>query len=287
MAVLDKNAMKATTKLSDSQDKVNEGEKGRIVNVLEDKSLPTGEVHKIDATEDAWAFNAPPPSGRYTLKVVLAKDGDKCYDDDQDKEPGYGIAMEGKIINSKGGEYDGVVLFPRVATFFGRGKNISTAAGLLVKFGLIIPESANQLQVAQWLVKHLKKEPVIDFELDWRGYSKIEKRNVFRNMEAFPKDTEGNPIHIVQYKTSTGVIEEIKANADVVHWYGKGEESKIKNPGQAGHTGARTTAVGSKAGPMLLTPSDDDLEASTPVVAPTTSNVGVTAEDLSDLEELD
>ena len=246
---------------------------------MQDKSLPTGEVHKLDTSEDAWAFSAPPKAGAFELKLFLAKEGVKCYDDDKDKEPGYGIAMEAKIVNSPNGEFDGVVVFPRVATFLGRGKNISTAAGLIHKLGFKVPEEAHQLKIAQLLVQALKREPVTKVELDWRGYSKIEKRNVFRNMEAFPKDKDGEPMHIVDYKASNGQIEEIRANLDVVHWYGKGEEVKAKGPG---HTGAKSAAAGAVKGPVLLSPSDDDIEASTPAAASANST---TADDLSDLEE--
>jgi len=257
MAVVDKKAVTRT--VSDAQESTKEkGEqKGRVVDVLTDINLPTGEVHKLDPTEDAWAFSAPPKAGRYTIKCVLAKDGVRVFDDDKTKEPGYGIAMEARIINSPNGEFDNVMVFPRASTFLGRGKNISTAAALISKFGKKLPsEEANQLQVAQWLVKTLKGEPTCDVELDWRGYSSELKRVVARNMEAFPKDAEGNPLHIYDYKHADGHLEEIKAQLDVVHWYSKGEASK------PGHGAGKPTAGQGKpaAASVMLTPTDEDNE---------------------------
>jgi hypothetical protein len=224
MAVLDKN--KVGKQNSDATESADSKEtKGRKVDVLQDKSLPTGEVHKLDAEEDAWAFSAPPKTGRYKIKLFLGKDGVICYDDDKDKESGYSINLEGKIVESEGGEFDNITVFPKVVTFFGRGKSISTAAGLLVKMGYKLPDSADQVTIAKLVVMALKKEPIIDVELDWQGWSKLEKRVVYKGMTSFPVGEDNEYQHIVDYKSSKG-SEEIRAQCQVVHWYGKGEQSK-------------------------------------------------------------
>ena len=245
MAVINKGQVAKTT--SDASESSSEDKKGRVVDVLQDKSLPTGQSHKLDITEDAWEYGAPPKAGPQTIKLFLAKDGVICYDDDKDKEPGYGISIEGKIVDSTNGEFDGVTVFPRVNTFLGRGKNISTAAGLVAKLGYKVPEQADHLAIAKLIVLALKKEPTIKVECDWRGWSKLDSRVAFKNMEAFPKDEHGEPIHIVDYKSSKGQIEEIRAQLQVVHWYGKGEEVKA----------AKGSSASAPKGPIMLRPVQD------------------------------
>ena len=253
MAVLDKNKVNRTSDTTESTS-TSEGKGGRVVDILQDKSLPTGEKHKLDASEDAWEYGAPPKAGRFSLKCFLAKDGVVLYDDDKSKPPGYGIALECKVVNSKGGEADGVTVFPRVTTFIARGKNISTAAGLVVKFGYKIPAEADAKSIATLLVMALKKEPVCDVELDWRGWSRLEERAVYKTMAAFPTDEHGEPIHIVDYKVVAGPhkgeIDTITAQPNVVHWYGKGEASKPAK----GHV-----AVPKKE-PVTLAPAEDEGE---------------------------
>lgn len=277
MAVIDKKNVAKTQ--SDTTETTTESTKGRIVDVLQDKSLPTGEKRKIDTTEDAWAFSAPPKAGRYSIKLFLAKDGVTCFDKDPTKEPGYSVAIEGKIVNSQGGEFDNVTVFPRVVTFFGRGKNISTAAGLIDKLGYKVPNEADQLEIAKLLVLALKKEPVIDVELDWQGWSKLESRVVYKGMHAFPHDEQGEPMHIVEYKSSKG-LEEINAQAQVVHWYKKGEQSKVSK----GSTNSGSRNI------VTLRPAADEDEGTTAIQEQVTQAKGTPAptndEDLASMLEL-
>lgn len=260
MAVIDKS--KQTAVHSDAAETKKEGERnGRTVNLLEDKSLPSGKKSKLDITEDAWEYSAPPKPGRFSLKLFLAKDGVTCYDDDPNREPSYGIAMEAKIVNSANGEYDNVTVFPRVSTGIARGKNLSTAAGLLVKLGYKVPSEADDKTIAILVVQALKKEPVTDVELDWNGYSKLEKREVYKGMLAFPTDEHGEHLHIVEYKTK-GQIEEIRAQLKVVHWYGKGETGSVNKGTRASTSAASATGA---AGPVLISPATNEPDSTVSV----------------------
>lgn len=228
MAVLDKN--KVIQKTTDAQDEVKKSE-GVTVDLLQDKTLPTGEKRKHDVSEDAWARSAPPKAARFSLKLHLAKDPVTMYKDDEGKRPPiYNIAIEAKIVNSKDGEYDNVTVFPRVSTAVGRGKNISTAAGLLAKLGYSknLENEIDDKSLGVLVVKALQKEPILDAEVDWQAYSKEDKRVVYRGMHKFPQDADGEPMYVVDYMTKAKVMEEINASLEVVHWYGKGEESKPK-----------------------------------------------------------
>jgi hypothetical protein len=230
MAVLDKNAVKQKQgEMEESKKKATDGaeeSKGEVVDLDSflkgGKDIPRGEKQKIDKDEDAWAQSAPAPKGRYLIKCFLAKDPVTTYDKDEDKPVGYSIAMECKIVDSPGGEFDRITVFPKVTTFFGRGKQISTAAGLLIKFGFKVPDEADAYTIAAMLVQAIKRE----------------QRNIYSSMDSFPKDNTGAPKFLFTHKTSKGQVEEIKASLKVVHWYGKNEASKGESKGNTGGSGA-------------------------------------------------
>lgn len=244
MAVIDKS--KAAQQKSDTEEKDSKQSEGRVVDILQDKTLPAGEKRKHDVTEDAWEFSAPPPAGRYTVKLHPAKDAVTIYDTDRQgnaMNPIYSIAIEGEIVNSPNGEYDKVRVFPRVSTAVGRGKNISTAAGLIHKLGYKLPEEIEDRALAVLVMKALMKEPTCDVEIDWQGYSKEDKRVAYRGMHKFPQDSQGQPMHIVEYMTKAKQTEDIRASLEVVHWYGKGEASKTAAPAQAQQAKTQTLTL--------------------------------------------
>ncbi len=270
MAVIDKN--KASSIKSDTEEKEGKQSEGRVVDILQDKNLPAGEKRKHDVSEDAWEFSAPPPAGRYSIKLHPAKDAVTIYDKDRqgnEMNPIYSIAIEGEIVNSPSGEYDKVRVFPRVSTAVGRGKNISTAAGLLAKLGFTkaLENELEDKSLAVLVMKALMKEVVTDVEIDWQAYSKEDKRVAYRGMHKFPQDANGQPMHIVDYKTKAGQIEEIRPSLEVTHWYGKGETSKgpVNTPQQAKGTTTLTLAT------------DEEEEAPAAPVAPAKVKVKATA----------
>lgn len=259
MAVIDKS--KAAQQKSDTEEKDSKQSEGRVVDILQDKNLPAGEKRKHDVSEDAWEYSAPPPAGRYSIKLHPAKDPVIIYDTDRQgnaMNPIYSISIEGEIVNSPGGEYDKVRVFPRVSTAVGRGKNISTAAGLLAKLGFTkaLENELEDKSLAVLVMKALMKEIVTDVEIDWQGYSKEDKRVAYRGMHKFPQDANGQPQHIVEYITKAKVTEDIKASLEVTHWYGKGEASKGPTP------------VAQAKGPQTLTLASDDEEEGQTAVAP-------------------
>ena len=239
MAVLDK--ARVAQQKSDTEETSGKGKsEGIVVDVLQDKTLPTGERRKHDITEDAWAYSAPPPTGRYKIKLHPGDKPVTKWDSEDGRPPIYNIAIEGEIVESKDGEYDKVRVFPRVSTAVGRGKGISTAAGLIVKLGYKLPDEIDDLSLARLVLKAIMKEPMTDVEIDWQAYSKEDKRVVYRGMHKFPQDANGEPMHVVDYMTKARVMEEIKANLDVTHWYGKGETGSVgtgtKIPAKVVHT---------------------------------------------------
>lgn len=193
--------------------------------------LKAGKKSKLDPTEDAWANSAPPPKGEYTLKVYLAKDGMKMgliKPDDEDSVF-YEAELETKIKHDNP-EYDNFTVFSRVSTKIGRGKNISTMAGLINKMGYKLPEEATPLQIAKLLKAAIAKEPVLyNNMLDWSGWSQNDNKVICTSMDDFPEDEEGNPVHEFTITNKDGGREKIQARVKIRVW-----GSKKANPIAAG-----------------------------------------------------
>jgi hypothetical protein len=279
MAVIDtKNKTRNLTSDAADSSTTSSDDQGKVVDIFSQKGLPTGKKVKLDATEDAWAYSAPPPAGPQDIKLFLAKEAVKLMPLDKEKEMDddnsyYSISIEAKIV-SDDPSLKNITVFPRVNTIIGRGKNISTAAGLVVKLGYKLPAEASDFEIAKLLCLAIKKEPVTKVEFEWQGWSKTDKKVVYPNMASFPVDELGNHMHIVEYKCKDKSVEEIRAQLKVDHWYGKGEQPSKKEKG-------KEKAKSTSQMPMLLV-NDPEVKE---VAATGESKGGVTADDLELLEE--
>jgi hypothetical protein len=220
-----------------------------------------GKVSKLDATEDAWEFSAPPDPGAYKFKLFLSKDGFKQgrYDPRDAEVVYYLCGVEAKLV-SDNTEIDGFTVFAYFSTRIGRRKNISTMAGMIVKMGYKLPNEASDLQIAKMFSQALKKEPIVEGELDWRGaYQESEGKkewiNVFRTYAEFPEVDKVRQ-HVTMVNDKGGNKHEVRAQATVKRWYGKGEAKQ----GPVGLVSAPRLAP-AKAEPELV-------EESAPTPAP-------------------
>jgi hypothetical protein len=195
-------------------------------------TLKAGKKSKLDPTEDAWSYSAPPAKGAYSLKVFLAKDAFKqgFFDPQDEDSVFYEGELECKIVSDKPDE-DGFTVFGRVSTKIGRGKNISTMAGLLVRMGFKIPDEATPLQLARMLKAAIAKEPVLHNCLcDWSGWSKNDEKVIYTSMDDFPEDEEGNPMHEVTITNKDGGREKIKATLKIREWGTKAKSTIAEAP---------------------------------------------------------
>lgn len=250
MAVIDKNKKNTVADAEESTEK----SKGVEVDIFATKGLVEGTKKKLnkDAADDAFTYSAPVPAGKYSLKFHLGNKPVQFWK--SQKEGGddyYSIDAECEVLN-EAGERVGTV-FPRFATYISRGKEISTAGAIVVKLGFKVPEEATDKEMALLCAKAIKAEKIIEAELDWNAYSKVDKRPIYSSMLAFPTDDEGTPQHIFPYKTKAGVMEEIQAQLRVKHWYGKKD----------GATGDKGTAGVAKA-PVQQQLVDEEDESPTP-----------------------
>lgn len=233
MAVVDPKANKTRSDAEEAGKKTAssaERDGGRVVDLFTEKNLPVGERVKLDKDEDAWTFSAPPPAGRYSLKVMPAKDFVKLKNiDPEDNTKGiyYSLALECKVLD-KDLTTQLATVFSYVNTRIGRGKNISTAAGLIGKLGYKIPDEADDYSVAKLCAQAIKAEKIAEVELDWQGQYKDDKgeyKNAWKSMQDFPRDAEGNPMHLARFRDSKGNEYDVSARLEVKHWYKKGEAS--------------------------------------------------------------
>lgn len=216
-----------------------------------------GEVHKLNASaaDDAWDFGAPVPMGHYDLRLGLAKGGLKQNKEDKH----FTLNLECKTTGHDNKDYNGQTVFAIVSTKIGRGKEISTAAALLVKLGVEIPKEATDKAIATLLINKMKGEAIIRQNLlDWKaGYNQGTKDNMdwvnmYNTMTDFPvlsrEAVNGKEVitynHNPKIVTRTGATQELRANLYVSEW-GNSNVSKIvhkKGPGtQTAKAGAAPT----------------------------------------------
>lgn len=196
-----------------------------------------GEAVQLDLTEDAWEFAAPPPQGVYDLKLFFAKEAWKMGQLSKNESDIYLQAnLECRIV-SDNEEFNNVPVFTRVDTRCFRGKQISTIAGLMVKLGYAktLEKEGGKLspkKLASYLELALKKEPIIKAELDWKGSYKYSTpkgedkwENHFTTYKSFPdtKDKTGKQ-HISMVSNKAGGMIEVRAQLQVVKFFGKGDE---------------------------------------------------------------
>ncbi len=200
---------------------------------LSDKSLKTGVKSKLDPTEDAWEFSAPPDMGRYRLKLFLGKEGFQqgLRDEEDSNSVYYQANLECKIV-SDDSETNGYSVFATVTTKIGKRKNISTMAGLVGKCGYKVPTEATDLEIAKLFKAVLAKEPILGAELDWEAGYRDGKDwvRVFSSQEDFPEADGGGYEHVCRVTRKDGGKEEVRAQLKIKEWYGKNdkEESKAK-----------------------------------------------------------
>jgi hypothetical protein len=212
----------------------NDNDNFKLLTVTNWNEAPDGVALQLDLEEDAWEYGAPPPRGVYGLKMFPQKDGTKMgrIDKNDPATTYYMINFEARVI-SDNEDYNNVPVFGTVSTRVFRGKNISTAAGLLIKAGVkTLPNPITDKKLAQFVEALLKKEVEVKAELDWRGQYKSTNQktgedeyiSVFNHYEEFPMDPEkGVRKHLVNVATKQGGQTEVRAQLRIVRFFGKGD----------------------------------------------------------------
>jgi hypothetical protein len=179
---------------------------------INDTSLPEGKEETINPSADAWERACPPPDGVYLVKLHEAK---TAYQQGktEDGEFYYVANIECRIQENE--EWKDVIIFGKVSTYIGAGKEISTMAGLIVKFGVKIQPNVTHLALVKLLKKVLAKEPKLYVEGEWKAWDMPAGQWIKQGMKTFPKLDAGGYNHVV--RDSKGGI--VTAKWKPVKWW--------------------------------------------------------------------
>lgn len=144
---------------------------------INDASLIAGDALNLDLNEDWQAQAAPPPAGKYRLKLTL--DDTKII---VGQKQNFAITdPNGKYYNKQvtckiqlpGNEFDQAFVYYKAASTPKRGKKLSTMAGLLIKMGAKLKPNMSELEVAKLFIAVVNKhEPELIADCDWRAWDK-------------------------------------------------------------------------------------------------------------------
>lgn len=163
---------------------------------INDTSLPEGKEETINPNADAWERACPPPDGVYLVKLHEAKTAYQQGKTD-DGEIYYVANVECRIQENE--EWKDVVIFGKVSTYIGAGKEISTMAGLIVKFGVKVQPNVTHLALVKLLKKILAKEPKLYVEGEWKAWDMNTGSWLKQGMKTFPKlETGGGYNHVIR-----------------------------------------------------------------------------------------
>jgi hypothetical protein len=157
---------------------------------INDTSLPEGKEETINPNADAWERACPPPDGVYLVKLHEAKTAYQQGKTD-DGEYYYVANVECRIQENE--EWKDVIIFGKVSTYIGAGKEISTMAGLIVKFGVKVQPNVTHLALVKLLKKVLAKEPKLYVEGEWKAWDMSANQWLKQGMKTFPVIDGSNP----------------------------------------------------------------------------------------------
>lgn len=181
---------------------------------INDTSLPEGATENINPDADAWERACPPPDGTYKVAIFEAKVPYQQGKTD-DGQIYYVANLETKIIENE--EWKNIRIFAKVSTYIGAGKEISTMAGLIRKFGVKVAPTVTHLGVVKLLKKCLAQEPKLFVEGEWKVWDMKKEEWLKQGMKNFPKSEDGkHHIHIIRDSGGNQVAAKFKP----VRWWG-------------------------------------------------------------------
>jgi hypothetical protein len=206
----------------------------------------TSETLDVNTEADAYAQPAPPPDGKYRVKLKLVQQEDLATKEKKDyivkltsgkggtaRTPYYAASIEARIIDPTG-KYDNIPVYdPWVGTFLNRdgSTKVSTILRKLVKADGS-PWAAPGLKLNQkdWMdlfVKALQGEPEVGIETQWEwncqpcGEEAKEKGTAYpksiQGMQKFPVDADKTKVS----KVGTVYQPELKCQVNPAHMFSR------------------------------------------------------------------
>lgn len=235
--------------------------KGIVIDPSNLANAPSGVKVKLDLEEDAWAASVLPPHDRYNLRPTLAKNG-LIWNPVSEKHAvaHYAVNLEMRIV-SDDLDVHNYPVFMTVTTKLGRGRKISTCAGMIKKLGFKPPEEMDDKMQAMMLIDALKKEKMVVGEVDWRAsYQEVDGKwkNVCSTMYDFPKEEDGTYRSQFRIHNSKGTPEEIKAQLQVKHVWSKKEFKDAQDKGELKAIDGKVVGAGSKPAVVQVVEEDEE-----------------------------
>lgn len=190
------------------------------VTLAELASLNLGNV-TIDVTADPYDYPPPPPWRVYLMQFNPASDNPIVKYNDG----GIAYNMELRMVEKdEKAEYPGIVNYAP-SPMNRKGQAISTAAYILVKAGVKLPDTIDIVKLLGGLDKWARSDKnILPVEINWRGYSVRQEKSVAYKMTDFPRNPDGTYNHVI---TVNG--EEVRAKAFVNKIYPKGSDINALN----------------------------------------------------------
>lgn len=194
---------------------------------INDMSLADGRREEINPDADAWAVAAPPPDGIYMVQLFPSRkaweQGETEEEDVKERRMFVRANLDLKIQEDK--DWKDSIIFANVSTLISAGKEISTMAGLIRKFGPVkIPNQITPLETARLLARCLKQEPKLYVEGEWKAWDNGNKEWFKQGMKTFPL-IEGTKRHNHVVRDAKGNV--FTAKFKVTHWYGLKEYKQM------------------------------------------------------------
>jgi hypothetical protein len=196
----------------------------------------TSEILDVNTEGDAYAFPAPPPDGKYRVKLKLQQRENAKKEKvnftpaiwGKNQQPVLVASVEADIIDPSG-KYDGVKVFDsNVSTFVQGNDKAAKVTTILARLrkpdGTVWAPANAKLGLSAWMelfVKALAGEPEIGIETVWewscQGCGKLAKEKgeayprAILGMHKFPPNTGGKP----------GYQPEMKCQVNPAHGYSR------------------------------------------------------------------
>jgi hypothetical protein len=210
---------------------------------INDSSLIEGEALEYDLKEDFQARSAPPPKGRYKLRLFIddekiEKNLKRGFDAKDPNSYYYKKQVVCKIQDPTGKWQDSVVYW-NASSGIPKGKKISSMVGMLQAMRVKIQPRMSELAVARLFIKAMVKldGPIQIADCDWGGWDSTNtKRNdlgstalihstgkLANTMLNFPKKADGSYDHITSTKEGLEIIAKLK----IIKWVAPQEAAKV------------------------------------------------------------
>jgi hypothetical protein len=163
---------------------------------INDLSLEA-ETLELDPTADAFQLPAPPPDGRYRVRLKLGERGFERPFSEKKKKRYITAHIEARIV-APGLRWDNVPLFDQATTLIMDSSGTCRMAGLLAALGEVVSARMEDTEMGRALNKHLAGEHTCDAVTQWEAYCKDCAKTVLRNERNFPSDGKGGHKHVVE-----------------------------------------------------------------------------------------